>query len=270
MKIVGVILAFVFLAYLFICISLYFFQANYIFFPPKANEPWYAKIKPYEYFLKTDSAVLHGWKVSNLHTPHTASIIYFGGNAEDVSHNIPDAHLYSVRHLFLTNLPGFGASSGTPSEKNFYSNALQVYDQIVESSNLNPDNVFIMGRSLGSAVATYVASKRKVRGLIIITPFDSIENVASHYYNLFPVKRLLKHKFQTEAYIDEVNAPIVALTADHDGVIPAENLANLYTPRKQKINLLQIQGSDHNTISHSEQYFSFINGFILANTVNEN
>jgi len=262
--------AFIFFIYFSLCAALYFFQDNFIFFPPRPDNQWYSKIKSFEYFIKTDSATLHGWKISNKNINHKASIIYFGGNAEEVSYNIEDADFYSARHLFFTNMPGFGSSTGTPSEQSFFSNALQTYDHIIEQYNLDPEDVFIMGRSLGSSVATYVASKRKSKGLILITPFDSVENIAVNNYSLFPVKLLLKHKFKTEQYIDQVNAPIMFIATDNDGVIPATNLANLYEPRAEKINLLKINDADHGSISHKEKYFSYINGFILSNSTIEN
>jgi uncharacterized protein len=251
-------------------VALYFFQGSFIFFPPKPDEPWYSKIKSYEYFIKTDSATLHGWKFSNKNINHDASIIYFGGNAEEVGYNIEDAHYYSAKHLFFTNMPGFGSSTGTPSEQSFFSNALQTYDHIIKQNSLNPENVFIMGRSLGSSIATYVASKREAKGLILVTPFDSVENIARNQYKFFPVKLLLKHKFKTEQYIDNVNTPIMFIATDNDGVIPTINLTNLYKPRSQKINLLKINDADHGSISHKEEYFSYINGFILSNSAIEN
>ena len=197
------------------------------------------KIKPYEYFIKTDSATLHGWKATNPDINHDSSIIYFGGNAEEVSYNISDARLFSARHLFFTDLPGYGNSTGNPSERSFFSNALQAYDHIIKTHQLDAENIFIMGRSLGASVATYVASKRKSKGLILIAPFDSIEHIASNHYKWFPVKLLLKHKFKTDEYIDNVTSPILAITADNDAVIPAINFNQLYEPRKNKINLLK-------------------------------
>ena len=270
MKSLASLLSLVFFIYLSLCAALYFFQDSFIFFPPKPDTQWYSKVKSHEYFIKTDSATLHGWKISRENINHNAVIIYFGGNAEEVSYNIEDADLYSARHLFFTNMPGFGSSTGTPSEQSFFSNALQTYDHIIKDNGLDPDNVFIMGRSLGSSVATYVASKRKSKGLILITPFDSVENIARNQYKIFPVGLLLKHKFSTEAYIDDVDIPIMFIATDFDEVIPATNLNNLYNTRADKISLLKINDADHSSISHREKYFSYINGFILSNMPIEN
>lgn len=260
------LLLFLLCLYLLSCAALYFFQSSFIFFPPEADNKWYSKYQAHEYFIKTDSETLHGWKLSNNEITHNASIIYFGGNAEDVSYNIPDAHRYSVKHLFLTNLPGYGHSTGTPSEQSFFDNALQAFDQIIKIHDLNINDVHIMGRSLGSSVASYVASQRKIKSLILITPFDSVENMAKDQYPFFPVKYLLKHKFNTEKLLDVISAPILILATDTDGLIPAKSLNNLYLPRKNKINLIKINNTNHNSINTQASYFSSLNGFILSNT----
>lgn len=264
MKTLAGLAGFIFFIYFSLCAALYFFQDSFIFFPPKPDLQWYEKLKSYEYFIQTDSAKLQGWKISNENINQHTAIIYFGGNAEEVSYNLEDARRYSAKHLFFTNMPGFGGSTGKPSEQSFFGSALQAFDHIIQKNNLNPDNIFIMGRSLGSSVATYVASQRKSKGLILITPFDSVEKIAQNQYKLFPVKLLLKHKFKTEVFIDKVKSPILIIATDNDGVIPAANLANLYQPRIEKIKLLKINESDHVSISHSEKYFSYINEFIVS------
>ena len=260
----------IFFIYFGLCAGLYFFQEKFIFFPPKPDKQWYSKIKTFEYFIESGSERLHGWKIPNGQPINNASIIYFGGNAEDVSHNVRDARLYSASNVFFTNMPGYGNSTGTPSEKSFYFHALHIYDHMIKQNNLLPENVFIMGRSLGSSVATYVASKRNPGGLILVSPFDSVESIASHQFKLFPVKSLLKHKFKTEQYIDDVKAPILFITSENDGVIPDINFMNLYLPRKHKVVLLKIEDTDHQTISHKEKYFSSINAFIQSNSTIEN
>lgn len=253
--------------YLCLCALLYFSQEKFIFFPPKADNQWYSKFKSFEYFIDTGSAKLHGWQVTNPIVNNNASIIYFGGNAEEVAYNLQDANRYTVKNLFFTNMPGYGSSTGKPTEKSFLDSSLKIYDHIIEKHQLDPEDVFIMGRSIGSSVASYLASQRKLKGLILITPFDSIEQVARNMYKIFPVTLFLKHKFNTDKYIDKTNAPILIIAAEKDGVIPEINLTNLYTPRKDKINMITIPGATHNDISQGNDYFSYINGFILSNSL---
>ena len=250
--------------YISLCIILFFTQESYIFFPPEENKSWYQQVKKFEYFISTNEAILHGWNFTNSNINHDTSIIYFGGNAEDVAYNLQDAHMYSVKNLFFTNLPGYGKSTGKPSEKNFFASALQAYDEIVKINQLKPENIIIMGRSLGSSVATYIASQRKSHGLILITPFDSLENIAAKIYRIFPVKLLLKHKFKTIDYIDDVSSPILIISAQNDEIVPVENLNNLLKAREDGVNYFQIPHANHNDIAVSPEYFTHINRFILT------
>jgi uncharacterized protein len=256
--------------YLSLCAALYFYQDKFIFFPPPPNPHFYEQVKQYEYFIKTNNETLHGWNIYNENINHDTSIIYFGGNAEDVTYNLPDSHKYSAKNVFFTNHPGYGKSTGTPSEDNFYNNALQAYDEILNKHQLNEENVIIMGRSIGSSVATYVSSKRGSSGLILITPFDSIENIAANQFSLFPVSLLLKHKFKTIDFIDNVKSPILIIASDNDEIIPNANLLKLYNSREEKIQLLKINDAGHNDISNKNEYFPYINEFILSKTILKN
>ena len=256
----GIVLYGSMLAYLF------FFQDKFIFYPPVADEAWYQKMAQYEYFIDTEEEKLHGWHYQNPDVEHT-SIIYFGGNAEDVIYNLVDGHRYLAHQLFFTNLPGYGKSTGTPSEKSFYSNGLQVFDALVKRHQLDQDDVIVMGRSLGASVATYVAANRNTRGLILVTPFDSLENIAAEQFSWFPVRSMLRNKFKTTDYIQQVYAPIVIIGAAQDEIIPRQNLHNLQASVPDQSQLLMVVNSGHNTISLRPEYFDYINGFILASSV---
>jgi len=84
-----------------------------------------------------------------------------------------------------------------------------------------------MGRSLGSAIATYVASKRDIKKLVLITPFDSIVNIAKYKYPFLPVEKLVKYKFEKYKWIKNVRTPIKLLLVKNDDVIPEKCIENL-------------------------------------------
>jgi len=84
-----------------------------------------------------------------------------------------------------------------------------------------------MGRSLGSAIATYVASKRDIKKLVLITPFDSIVNIAKYKYPFLPVEKLVKYKFEEYKWIKNIRAPIKLLLVKNDDVIPEKCIENL-------------------------------------------
>jgi len=254
-------LLFLAIIYLFSCTALYVLQDKLIFFPPQPVDDVYQSVSKNEIEFTINNETLHGWKV-DLNATGTKTILYFGGNAEDVVYLNNEAKEFNVRQSISFNHPGYGKSSGKPSQKNLYNNALDIYDLVLKEYKLTPKDIIVIGRSLGSSVATYLAANREVAGLILITPFDSIENIASKQYKFFPVKFLLKHPFSTIDYISNVQNPILMLAAYEDEIIADENLQNLREMAGEKNRLVQYSNVGHNTIQTHNNYYNEINDFI--------
>lgn len=262
MKVIGSLFIFLAIGYLALVVLVYFFQEKMIFFSVPARPDLYKQYAQHEYLITANDQSLQGWQVENPNATTHKTIIYFGGNAEDVFFNLPDTEFYNARQMFFTNYRGYGSSSGQASEKALLNDALAVYDYLTEHYQLKAEQIVIMGRSLGSSVAAYLASQRANAGLILITPFDSIENVAAHYYRWLPVSWLLKHKFNTAKYIPQVTSPILMLNAEFDEVIPKINFNQLEQTANSNANSQQIPNTNHQTISQSAEYFLHINHFL--------
>ena len=262
MKLLGSLFIILALAYIVILLFVYFTQERMIFFPVPAQPELYKQHDEQEYHLTINQETLQGWRVENPDATTRHSIIYFGGNAEDVFFNLADADLINAKQLFFTNFRGYGNSSGQPSEQALLSDSLAIYDQLVEHYQLKPEQTVIMGRSLGSSVAAYLASQRANAGLILITPFDSVQNVAAYYYQWLPVRWMLKHKFDTTKYIPEVKSPILLLNAEYDEVIPKHNFNQLEKFANSNAKSQQINNTNHQTIGQSAEYFLHINHFL--------
>jgi len=254
------------LIYFLICAALYFFQEKFIFFPPQAQENAYHLVKKNEIVFTSIDEKTAGWNINN-NAGANKTVIYFGGNAEDVIYFNEEAKQYKVKQSIAFNHPGYGKSTGTPSQKSLYKNALDSYDWALKEYNLQPQNIIVVGRSLGSSVATYLAVNRKIAGLILITPFDSIKNIAKKHYKYFPVSILIKHPFPTAYYISQVSVPVLMLAAEKDEIISEDNLKNLMKHVKNNANLIVYKNVSHNTIQNHINYYVEINLFI--NSLNE-
>jgi len=247
--------------YLFSCTALYVLQDKLIFFPPQPVKNIYHSVSKNEIEFSINNETLHGWKI-DLNAANNKTILYFGGNAEDVVYLNHEAKEFNVRQSFAFNHPGYGKSTGKPSQISLYNNALHIYDLLVKKYQLSSNNIIVVGRSLGSSVATYLAANREVAGLILITPFDSIENIVSKQYKFFPVKLLLKHPFSTIDYIRKVKNPVLMLAAQEDEIIADENLQNLRKVAGKQNRLIQYSNVGHNTIQTHNSYYEEINEFI--------
>ena len=149
-------------------------------------------------------------------------LIYFGGNADDATQFLLHVKELQGYDVLAFNYRGYGESTGKPSEEAFFEDALKIYDTYAKGRK-----VVLLGRSLGSGVATYLASQRVVDGLVLLTPYDSILSVAKLKYPFFPVELLLKNKFDSVSYLPLVKAKIAVIEVEHDTIIPHYHLEKL-------------------------------------------
>jgi len=247
--------------YLILCALLFLMQDRLIFLPAQPDKNIYSQFKANEFSFEADELKRHGWRMV-VNSAAQKTLLYFGGNAEDVVYLNYEAEQLDVQQILAINHPGYGNSEGTPSQKNLYLNALNTYDYVIKEFNLDPSNIVIMGRSLGSAVASYLAANRKNAGLVLVTPFDSIANVAAEHYKYFPVKLLLKHKFSTIDFFSRITSPILVIAARKDEIITVKSLNNVKNKLGDNNEFVLYDGVGHNTIQNHYQYYDVINKFI--------
>lgn len=186
-------------------------------------------------------------------------MVYFGGNGEAVEYNA-DLFKNSLPEVTVYLLPyrSYGGNPGEVTEENLYRDALKLYDQIKSRHQ----EVIAMGRSLGSGVATYLASKRKIDKLILVTPYDSIVNVAQSHYPAFPVGLLIEDRFESWRRAPDIDSDVLILVAGRDEIIPRSNTDNLVQNFKQKPRVIVYENTGHNTVSDSDDYEQAVAGFI--------
>lgn len=237
--------------YLGLCGLLFLVQRSFLYFPqPRSGDPEGTIMK----LSGTEEQVL----VCTRPKEGSRALLYFGGNAEDVSLSIrtfssglPD------RAIYLLNYRGYGGSSGTPSESAIFKDGLTLFDEV----HLKHSEVEVAGRSLGSGIAVYLASRRPVARLVLITPYNSIEELAARQFPYFPIRWLLLDKYESWRYAPQVDAPTLILAADHDEVIPRVSTETLRSHFKKGLaSMVVLAGTGHNTISDSPEYLALLKG----------
>jgi hypothetical protein len=242
-------LLFAAILYVGLCGALFAFQRSLIYFPqPRSNQDGTTLMT-----LQSGTGTV---VVSTRSNTGPDALIYFGGNAEDVSLDMPS---FSVAFpncaIYLLHYPGYGGSSGSPSEQGIFADALALFDRV----HAQHQNIVVVGRSLGSGVAIRVASLRPVARLVLVTPYDSLQDVAAQNYPYVPVRWLLRDKFESWRYAPQVVAPTRIIVAEQDEVIPRASTDRLRTRFKNAIvSYVVIVGVGHNTISDSADYLSLL------------
>ena len=170
------------LAYAALCAALFFFQRSLIYFP----QPRSAGAAAQRIALPTPVG-------DGLATTRPSSgadaLLYFGGNAEDVSLSLRGfAAAFPEHAIVLVHYRGYGGSAGSPSEAALIEDGLVWFDKV----RAEHPNVTLVGRSLGSGVAVRVAAQRSVARLVLVTPYDSLEDLAASQFPMFPVRWLLR------------------------------------------------------------------------------
>lgn len=242
------------IAFIYICIGLYLFvvQRSFIYFPtPDVKTPYTEITYDFE-----NAAV----KVIALNRGKEKAILYFGGNGEAVENNAPELHqMYPQQSVYLVKYRGYGGSTGSPTEEDLYSDALKIFDSLKQKHS----EVSIIGRSLGSGIATLVASKRDIKRLVLVTPYDSIESVAQASFPIYPMFILLKDKYKSIDRVASISAKTLLLLAENDQVIKKSHSVKLAKSFQPDIaNLVIIKNTGHNTISYSPQYKRFLQQFL--------
>lgn len=243
---------------------LYLFQGRMIFFPQPTSPENRSRYAGSEIRLNHGGVTLTGWFFKDAIGPENPLLIYYGGNAEDVSLNFADLGRFGNRSFLFMNYRGYGGSDGTPSEAALLADALFVFDHMLAAEGVDPAQVVLMGRSLGSGVAVYVAAKRKVGGVILVTPFDSLVNVARAHYPIFPVGVLLRHRFDSAALAPGIDTPALFLTASNDRVVPIRFAKKLESVWAGPVTAVHVPGTDHNTIETSPVYWDAVNAYLLS------
>jgi pimeloyl-ACP methyl ester carboxylesterase len=245
MSLVALIVA----VYLVLCAALFFFQRSMIYFP----QPNAVTSADSQLTLSMPDAQV---SVITRERVGPRALIYFGGNAEDVSRNLPEfAEAFPEYAVYLLNYRGFGGSGGSPSEEAIAEDALALFDQVYTSH----PQVSLIGRSLGSGVAVRLASQRPVQNLILVTPYNSLEEIAARQYPWVPVKWLLKDRFESGKYAAHIRVPTLLLAASDDEVIPRASTQRLLENFPQGVALLRVvPDSGHNSISDRAQYLQWM------------
>jgi pimeloyl-ACP methyl ester carboxylesterase len=246
-------------------VLIYFLQERLIFFPqPLTQDPLQANpgaaIEDVN-LITSDQVRLHGWLVKAAATQTPAPLlIYFGGNAEEVSWLAQTAGQYAGWSLLMFNYRGYGRSEGKPGEAELFADALQIYDYAARRAQ--GGRVAVMGRSLGSGVAVYLATQRPVAGVILVSPYDSVESVARGVYPYLPIGLMLKHRFDSLVRAPGIKAPLLCLVASDDRVIPRPHSERLYAAWGGIKEWREIRPSAHDSVADAPEYWRAIADFL--------
>jgi len=176
-------------------------------------------------------------------------LVWYPGNAGNISHRLPNARLLVDRFgldILLVDYRGYGHSQGQPSEAGLYRDGLALYAAAL-ARGYRPAQVVLFGRSLGAAVAVEVARQQPAGAVILETPFLSIPELARELYPFVP-PMLIRSRFDNEAKIGQMHAPTLIVHGDRDEVVPLAHGRRLFKLAREPKRFVLIPGAMHNDL----------------------
>lgn len=254
------------IGYLFICIVTYFRQRVMLYFPN--NEPPLTQVlqvtglstwpQPTESF--------RGYVNTMVNDKQLGLVVIFHGNAGAAYH-----HSFYIRslgvlgyRLLLSEYPGYGGRSGPLNEKNLIQDAKETIHLAYKQYG---GPVYLIGESLGCGVATGVVADPPVpiKGIILITPWDSLPDLAQSIYWFLPARWLVRDKFNNIQNLKHFSGRVAIAAAEHDDVIPKPHTKNLYELISNEKRLWLLKNATHNSwpnqldITWWEEVMAFLN-----------
>ena len=236
-------------------LAMYLLQRKLIYYPtPAVTHPYPERL------ITVDSNTK--LRVIEVNPAKADAVIYFGGNAEVVAGTAPDLAAALPDHtIYLVNYRGYGGSDGTPTEQHLFDDAETIFEEI---HGVKHQTISVIGRSLGSGVACWLASRKPVERLVLITPYDSILKIAQSAYPIFPVRWLLKDRYESDKYAPAIEAPLLALMAEHDAVIPPVSSQRLLRHFLSDTQSIAFENTGHNDLQMHRDFYPAISQFLKS------
>ena len=249
---------------------------EYIFFHPWNDIISYKKLQEIDEFkeikIKNDEVNLSGWfwNIGNKDGKNPL-VIFFGGNAQNSSNTLYNYYqsgtmknVFGNYNLMLIDYPGYGMSKGKPSDDSMFIASKYIFEYATKMSEVNIDNIVIMGYSIGTGVASYCASENDASGLILVAPYDKALSLYNDAIDSFhgSVASLAKYSFDSSTYAENVTEPTLIFTSKKDEVINYKHSLDLAGHFSELDDVVILENVNHNGYFSQIEVLNTITDFL--------
>jgi len=238
--------------YLGVLIVLLFLENALLFHPVRDTRDWNPpppECTVDDVFLDSaDGNRIHGWWFPVAGSQ--GALLYFHGNAGNLSNRGKGARDLTQalgESLLIIDYPGFGKSTGKPSEASCYAAGNAAYDWLTQTKQIAPEQIILYGKSLGGGIATELAVNRPHRALVLVKTFTSVPDVAQCQFPFLPARWLVKNRFDNLEKIGRCQGPVLIAQADCDEMIPHSHAGRLFEAAGQPKQLYVLEDCSHNS-----------------------
>jgi alpha-beta hydrolase superfamily lysophospholipase len=201
-------------------------------------------------YLETENGVkLHGWFVPANNAKYT--ILFCHGNGGCLAHRVETIELFHNLgvNVFIFDYRGYGKSRGHITEKGLFNDADSAWNYLTNVKKLKREDIIVVGRSLGGALAAYLAEKYTPAGLILESAFISIPEAGHDFYPWLPVRTLCKYKFPTAEFLKKAKCPVLVIASPDDEIVKFRHGKQLAATAPALKEFVELSGT------HDECYF---------------
>jgi fermentation-respiration switch protein FrsA (DUF1100 family) len=216
------------------------------------------------WFTAADGTRLNGWYLP--HENPAGTVLFAHGNAGnltqyvDLMRNLHDRHRLSV---MVFDYRGYGKSDGEPDEDGILEDACAAREWLAQRANLAENDIILMGQSLGGGIVVDLAADDGARGLVLLSTFTSLPDVAAHHFPLLPTRQLMHNRLDSIAKIGRYHGPLLQVHGDKDRVIPISQGKRLFAAANEPKRFIVNSGGDHND-ALPEQYHKALDEFLVS------
>jgi fermentation-respiration switch protein FrsA (DUF1100 family) len=248
-----------------------FLEKSLIFYPDQhleATPADYSLAFEDVFFKASDGVRLHGWWIPAPGGGEgRATLLWMHGNAGNISHRLHNARLLHDLldvNLFLFDYREYGLSEGKVSEEGTYSDAQGALAYLEGRPDVGGDRIVYFGRSIGSAVAVELGTRKAPAALILESPMTSIKAVASAILPWLPIGSLLSTKYDSLAKVVEIRVPLLVVHGTADEIVPFAQGRELFEAANEPKRFHAVSGAHHNDtyLVGGEEYFGVWGRFL--------
>jgi uncharacterized protein len=241
-------------AYTLLVLLTWLFQERLAFPAPRASvpDPRQVGVEHGERvaLLSADGTRLAGWYLAPkaiVARQPSPGLLWFYGNGENVATIWPVVRDFQPpgTAVLVVDYPGYGGSDGRATEAGLYAAADAAYAALAARPGIDPERIFVYGRSLGSAVATYTAAHHPVAGLVLESPFTNAAAMARHLYKLVP-RFGVALRLDNLANVRRIHCPTLVFHGDADRLVPTAMGLAVATAAAGGAEVVLIRGAGHN------------------------
>lgn len=209
-----------------------------------------------------DGLILRSWQSNG--DPAKKTFVFFHGNAGNAADRMPMMRvlLQGGHSVVLAEYRGYGGNSGKPSENSLILDAHLLIDEIIKQGVVEQD-IILMGRSLGTSVATHLATQYDVAALVLISPYSSLADIAADHYPYFPVSLLMRDKFNNMGKIKKITAPLLIFHGEMDRIISLKYGLKLYDAAEGNKVFIRVAGRGHNDLDMNQINLKVLTSLVL-------